>query len=98
MKNSTKQHYEAIADFGCILCHYLGHPGTPCEIHHIRRLGGRRDLAPVIGLCPEHHRGDTGVHGLGNKGFVKRYEVTQEYLQDLTEHLLKRRDESQTCR
>jgi len=98
MNISTKKHYEAVADLGCILCYYLGHPGTPCEIHHIRRLGGKRDNAPVIGLCPEHHRGNTGVHGLGNKGFVKRYEVTQEYLRDLTEHLLKRTDESQTYR
>ena len=98
MNISTKKHYEAVADLGCILCYYLGNPGTPCEIHHIRRLGGKRDNAPVIGLCPEHHRGNTGIHGLGNKGFVKHYEVTQEYLRDLIEHLLKRRDESQTCR
>lgn len=98
MNTSTKKHYEAVADLGCILCHYLGHPGTPCEIHHIRRLGGKRDLAPVIGLCPEHHRGNSGVHGLGNKGFVKYYGITQEHLLDLTTHLLKRRDESQSCR
>lgn len=97
MNNSTKKHYEAVADLGCILCHHLGHPGTPCEIHHIRRLGGKRDNAPVIGLCPEHHRGNTGVHGLGNKGFVNRYGITQEYLRELTEDLLKRRDESRLC-
>ena len=96
MNTSTKKHYEAVANLGCVLCHYLGHPGTPCEIHHIRRFGGRRDLAPVIGLCPEHHRGKTGVHGLGNKGFVKHYGITQEHLLDLTTHLLKRRAESQS--
>jgi hypothetical protein len=27
----------------------------------------------VIPLCPEHHRGATGVHGLGTKGFPKHY-------------------------
>jgi hypothetical protein len=27
----------------------------------------------VIPLCPEHHRGNTGVHGLGTKGFEKYY-------------------------
>ena len=27
----------------------------------------------VIPLCPEHHRGRTGVHGLGTKGFAKVY-------------------------
>jgi hypothetical protein len=27
----------------------------------------------VIPLCPEHHRGSTGLHGLGTKGFEKEY-------------------------
>jgi hypothetical protein len=27
----------------------------------------------VIPLCPEHHRGKTGLHGLGTKGFPKHY-------------------------
>lgn len=51
----------------------------------------RRDDAPVIGLCPEHHRGNSGVHGLGAKGFEKKYGFDQQFLLDLTTELLKRR-------
>jgi hypothetical protein len=27
----------------------------------------------VLPLCVEHHRGATGLHGLGTKGFSKHY-------------------------
>lgn len=27
----------------------------------------------VIPLCPEHHRGRTGVHGLGTKAFPQHH-------------------------
>ena len=77
---NQKKHYDKVARLGCLLCRYLNLGETPAEIHHIRRFGGKRDLAPVIGLCPEHHRGNTGVHGLGRKGFEKRYGITEEDL------------------
>ena len=56
--------------------------GTPAEIHHIRRAG-KRDKAPVIPLCPEHHRGNSGIHLLGRKGFERTYGVTEERLLEL---------------
>jgi len=87
MKKSEKERYGKIARLGCILCWHLGNEGTPAELHHIRR-GGRRDNAPVIPLCPEHHRGNTGIHGLGRKGFEKKYELSEEDLSSFTEHLL----------
>ena len=83
-----KEKYAKIARLGCILCLHLGNRGTPCEIHHIRRFGGKRANAPVIGLCIEHHRGNTGVHGLGAKGFEKHYQIGQEDLLEMTENLL----------
>lgn len=80
MGNKTKKrHYSAIAGLGCSLCRYLGYGETPCEIHHIRRAG-KRENAPVIGLCQEHHRGNSGVHGLGRKGFEKTYKTSEEEL------------------
>lgn len=85
---SEKEHYGKIAKLGCVLCNYLRHGFTECEIHHIRRFGGKRANAPVIGLCPEHHRGNTGVHGLGAKGFEKHYQIGQEDLLEMTEKLL----------
>ena len=76
---AEKKHYDKIAQLGCCLCRHLDLGETPCEIHHIRHAG-RRDLAPVIGLCPEHHRGNTGVHGLGRKAFNRTYGLTEEDL------------------
>lgn len=88
MTKSEREHYDRVARLGCILCYHLGHRGTECEIHHIRRFGGKRANAPVIGLCLEHHRGNTGVHGLGAKGFEKHYQIGQEDLLEMTENLL----------
>ena len=75
-----KQHYDKLARLGCILCIKLGYgEGTPAEIHHIRRTS-KRSNAPVIPLCPEHHRGNTGIHGLGRKGFEMKYGISEELL------------------
>lgn len=98
MDSNTKKHYAKVAALGCILCLHLGRKGTPCEIHHIRRYGMKRDNAPVIGLCPEHHRGNTGVHGLGRKSFAVRYNITEEDLLEVTTKLLETYDEIQSCR
>jgi hypothetical protein len=98
MNSNQRKHYERLAALGCILCRSLGYKDTPTEIHHIRRHGMKRDNAPVIGLCPEHHRGNTGVHGLGRKAFAKRYGVTEEDLLEVTTKLLEAYDEIQSCR
>jgi len=79
LTKNEKQHYSAIAGLGCSLCRHLGYGETPCEIHHIRRAG-KRENAPVIGLCPEHHRGNSGIHGLGRKAFERKYKTSEEAL------------------
>jgi hypothetical protein len=48
----------------------------------------KRQNASVIPLCPEHHTGNTGVHGLGKKMFTKHYGITEEDLLLQTERLL----------
>ena len=30
-----KLHMRAVADLGCIICHKMGYPGSPAELHHI---------------------------------------------------------------
>lgn len=89
MTKNEKEHYRRIADLGCILCFTKGNPGTPCEIHHIRRAGQRK-TAPVIGLCPFHHRFDpyTSIHGAGRKAFERNNDTTEEALLELTLQLL----------
>ena len=71
----------ATARLGCILCsEILGITGFAAELHHVRRYGAKRSASPVLPLCPEHHRGNNGVHGLGTKGFESKWGVTYEAL------------------
>ena len=76
---AQKKLFSSLANLGCILCWHKGYEGTPPEIHHIRR-GGKRDTAPVIPLCPEHHRGNTGIHGMGRKGFEREHGISEDSL------------------
>ncbi len=77
-----------IAELGCALCRHQGFEGTPAELHHIRRTGRRSD-APVIPLCPYHHRGsNTSIHGMGRRRFEAEYGITEESLLTQTLKLL----------
>lgn len=88
MTKDEKEHYRKVAELGCSLCRHQGNEGTPCELHHIRRAG-KRSNAPVIGLCPYHHRGsNTSIHGMGRKRFEREYSITEEELLVQTEKLL----------
>jgi hypothetical protein len=84
---AEKQYFRKVAELGCSLCRFLGDEGTIPELHHIRRAG-KRSNAPVIPLCPEHHRGNTGIHGMGRKAFEKKYGLTEEDLLEKTQELL----------
>lgn len=80
-----------LVDMGCILCRHLGYPGTPAELHHLRHGQGMGQRSPndkAIFLCPEHHRGQTGYHGMGKRAFEKAYGVTELDLLDMTNRLL----------
>lgn len=73
---AEKKHMNWVADLGCAVCRRMGYEGTPAELHHPRAgtgAGQRASHMDVIPLCPEHHRGTTGLHGLGTKGFAKHY-------------------------
>lgn len=86
---AQKEHYDKIANLGCILCIHLGYgEGGGVEIHHIRRFGGKRALAPVIPLCVEHHRGNTGVHGMGKKSFARHYGLDEHDLLEQVTQLI----------
>lgn len=88
MTKDEKEHYRKVAELGCSLCRHQGNEGTPAELHHIRRAG-KRSNAPVIGLCPFHHRGsNTSIHGMGRKRFEREYGITEEALLAETLRLL----------
>ena len=77
-----KEHMNAVASMGCAVCMRIfgPHAPAPVELHHIRTgtgMGRKASDMDVIPLCAEHHRGNTGVHGLGTKGFAKVYGFTE---------------------
>ena len=81
---------DKIARIGCILCRTaFGVQDSPAELHHYRRFGQPRSASDILPLCPEHHRGNTGVHGLGRKGFEAKWGVTQDTLLEKVHELLK---------
>ncbi len=88
---AEKDRYDKLARIGCILCkqHGINTTDTPVEMHHVRRFGGKRSLAEVIGLCAYHHRlGDYSYHSLGAKGFEKYWGISPEELVKKTNDLL----------
>ena len=86
---NEKEKYRKISELGCSLCRHQGNEGTPAELHHIRRGNIPRSQAPVIPLCPYHHRGsNTSIHGMGRKRFEREYAISEEQLLEKTESLL----------
>lgn len=92
MNKSEKEHYGQVARLGCILCRQLDVKeinDSPTEIHHVRRFGGKRENAPIIPLCANHHRlGNNSYHALGAKGFEKYWGISPEELIEKTKELL----------
>lgn len=86
MSNAGKRWMGRVAQLGCAIC------GTsPVAVHHIREGQGASQRAQdtlTIPLCPEHHQGMSGIHGLGRKGFYARYKRDElDLLADTIERL-----------
>lgn len=91
MTKDEKKHLSRVADLGCAVCRRMGYPGTPAEVHHPRAgtgAGRRASHWDVLPLCVEHHRGKTGIHGMGTKAFVRHYGFTEQELVDEVYQLL----------
>lgn len=83
MTKDEIKHKNAVASLGCALCHHIHGPHSPgpVELHHLRSGGwGRGDYTTLIPLCVQHHRGSTGVHGMGTKAFTRFHGVSQHDL------------------
>lgn len=92
MTKDESRYLAELVSTGCALCRYLGTPGTPAEIHHIRTgmgTGRRASHYETIPLCYEHHRGGTGIHGLGRKAFERFHGITELELMDFSRKSLK---------
>jgi hypothetical protein len=93
MTKDEKKHLDLLSQLGCVVCSRLGYGATPAEIHHPRKGTGlalRASHYDAIPLCTEHHRGQSGVHGMGTKGFAKHYGFDESDLLETTKLLLEK--------
>jgi hypothetical protein len=84
MSDAPNRHEAAylakVVRVGCVVCRAKFDMWTEPEIHHPRTDEGGAQRAQhwlAIPLCKEHHRGDTGFHGLGQGDFYLRYRLSE---------------------
>lgn len=78
MNAAESLHVGRVADVGCVICRMLGHGYVPCDVHHVAEGSGLRSWYAVAGLCPGHHTGKDGLHGMGTKRFCAAYRIPGE--------------------
>lgn len=80
MSKALEAYKSRVFELGCVVCRMKGWGATPPHLHHPRTgtgAGRRAHDSEVIPLCPEHHQGNTGLHGMGRKAFERHYGVTE---------------------
>lgn len=73
MSAASSRYLGLIARLPCVVCVSLGQPSGPVEVHHVSEGSGLRSDYGVAPLCVEHHRGKSGLHGMGAKAFIRLY-------------------------
>jgi len=76
-----------VQGLGCVICRLVGLGPTPAQVHHCFDTSDRDDFL-TIPLCPEHHQGQTGFHGLGERRFNAQYKTSERRLLAMTLRLL----------
>ena len=80
MTKSERLFLAETAERGCALCRWLGYGVTPAQIHHVRTgtgIGRRASHFETLPLCPEHHTGATGIHGMGRRAWERKHGITE---------------------
>ncbi len=72
--NYLARHRTHIATLGCLLAKRgFGGCAGATELHHVAEGSGTRNDWSLVPLCAEHHRGTSGLHGMGTKAFIRLY-------------------------
>ena len=69
----------AVASTSCVICREFEGVRTPAEVHHVAEGSAPRSDLLTVALCSEHHRGASGLHGMGTKQFCRLYRLNNEY-------------------
>ena len=66
---------DKVASLPCAICGAYG-----VHVHHIRTgigMGRRASNFDTLPLCPEHHQGKSGIHGMGRKAWELHHGITE---------------------
>lgn len=86
MSAESKRHMGRISQMPCAICGAFG-----VHVHHLRTgigMGRRASDFDTMPLCPEHHQGMTGIHGMGRKAFERHHGITELELLKKTKEML----------
>lgn len=79
----AKRHMQRVSELSCLICEQMGLGQSPAHVHHVFDSAARSDFLTVP-LCPPHHTGPEGFHGLGEREFNRRYKTTEAELLAMT--------------
>lgn len=72
--NTAKSRWRAsLVSLGCVVGNRHGNCSGRVELHHVAEGSGIRNDWSLTPLCEEHHRGQSGLHGMGSKAFIRLY-------------------------
>jgi hypothetical protein len=94
-QKEIKLHLSIVAELGCIICHRMGYPDSPAEIHHIHNkfmLGKKSDFQNTIPLCPHHHRTSNESYHHSPKSFTEKWGTQEDLLQETKDMLYGRQN------
>lgn len=82
---TAREYLSRIHQLNCVVCTQMGMRQTDgTEAHHVESIRDEDSDYGAVALCVDHHRGKNGVHGLGRRGFVSRYKLSDIDLVALT--------------
>lgn len=74
---SGKDHLERVHEIPCVVCVKMGMaPRFPVHAHHLESVRDELSDYAAVPLCPDHHQGPNGIHGLSRRGFEMRYKLS----------------------
>lgn len=83
MSAKGDRHLARVRALPCLICEKCGLGDSPAEAHHVFDSAARSDFL-TVSLCPTHHRGALGFHGLGQRAFERKYHTTEAELLAMT--------------
>lgn len=81
-----REYMGKVAQLPCAICGVYG-----VHVHHIRTgigMGRRASNFDTLPLCPEHHQGKSGIHGMGRKAWELHHGITELQLLKQTKERL----------